>query len=365
MTLNAFGAEVSPPAGSAAAELPGKAGSCLALKSSATPAKPGLEAERATPLPKAQGQLLHWASADGQPLAVRCFEPARPQAQQAIVIASATGVPQGLYRALAAWMAARGVHVYTFDYRGVAASRPHQLRGYQAGFSEWAADIDTVLAQVLQRHSAVSLLGHSIGGFLAPAAPHAAALQSLLLVGAQTAYWRDWPQPKRYPMALLWHGLMPLLTLAVGYFPGRALRLGEDLPRGVAMQWAARPWRDPFDDRLRAADASGAAPLAAGAGARMRQAYARVLPTVHLLAAADDPFATPAAQDRVATQLTGSTVQRHVLVPAQLRLASLGHFDIFKTRASACWPLLLSLALGEAQRSVSDQATAATADFFD
>ena len=37
---------------------------------------------------------------------------------------------------------------------------------------------------------------------------------------------------------------MPAVTALLGYFPGRALRLGDDLPRGVAMQWARR--RAPF-----------------------------------------------------------------------------------------------------------------------
>ena len=35
---------------------------------------------------------------------------------------------------------------------------------------------------------------------------------------------------------------LPMPVAAIGTAP--ALRLGEDLPRGVALQWAARPWRD-------------------------------------------------------------------------------------------------------------------------
>ena len=41
-------------------------------------------------------------------------------------------------------------------------------------------------------------------------------------------------------MAVLWHGVMPLVTRVVGYFPAQILGLGEDIPAGVAMQWAAR-----------------------------------------------------------------------------------------------------------------------------
>ena len=247
----------------------------------------------------------------------------------AIVVAPATGVPQGLYRAFAGWLAAQGVAAYTFDFRGVAASRPLRLRGFEAGFSDWAEDINTVLMHALSRHPRVSLIGHSIGGFLAPVAEVAPALHRLVLVGAQTALWRDWPLRQRLPMFALWHGLMPAVTAAVGYFPGRALRLGEDLPRGVAMQWASRPWRDPFEHPP---------------GAVTRERYARVLPPVHLVAASDDHFATVPAQDRVEQRLLQTQVQRHVWHPRAAGLSRLGHFDVFRPRAALLWPQLLGWA---------------------
>jgi predicted alpha/beta hydrolase len=260
----------------------------------------------------------------GVPLAATLFR--APSAERAVVIAPATGVPQGLYRAFAVWMAQQGVNTYTFDFRGVAASRPDRLRGFAADFSDWAEDSNTLIAHALQRHSTVSLIGHSIGGLLAPAADLATRLHRLVLVGAQTALWRDWPARQRLPMLLLWHGLMPAVTAAVGYFPGRKLRLGEDLPRGVAMQWASRPWRDPF--------------MSMQSGTTL-QRYARSLPPVHMAAASDDPFATPAAQDRVAQRLSGTRVSRHTWHPHSLGLHKLGHFDVFRPGASPLWPQML------------------------
>ncbi len=258
------------------------------------------------------------------PLAATLFKAA--SAERAVIIAPATGVPQGLYRAFAAWLAQQGVNTYTFDFRGVAASRPERLRGFAAGFADWAEDGNTLMAHALARHSKVSLIGHSIGGFLAPAAELAPSLHRLVLVGAQTALWRDWPARQRLPMVLLWHGLMPAVTAAVGYFPGRKLRLGEDLPRGVAMQWASRPWRDPF--------------VHVQAGTVL-QRYARPLPPVHMAAASDDAFATPAAQDRVAQRLSGTHVSRHTWHPHSLGLHKLGHFAVFRPDAAALWPQML------------------------
>jgi predicted alpha/beta hydrolase len=267
------------------------------------------------------GRRFTITTPDGATLAVTAYSAG--SAQQAVVLASATAVPQRFYKAFASWLAYRGINAYTFDYRGVARSRPRQLRGFVADYGHWVQDLDAVLAYALAHHPQVSLVGHSIGGFLGPLAQQAPALKGLVLVGAQTAFWRDWPQPWRVPMALLWHGLMPLVTLAVGYFPGRLLRLGEDLPRGVALQWAGRAWKDPFSQPKLAA------------------LYARNLPDVRLMAGAQDRFATPVAQQRLQDQLTGATVHRHTLAAPPASKRSMGHLDVFRAESSACWPHLL------------------------
>lgn len=274
------------------------------------------------------GEALALRAEDGQVLAATWYA-AGGAARGVVVIASATGVPQGFYRRFASWLGERGVASLTFDYRGTARSRPQRLRGFVADFSHWVLDIDAALGHAVESGLPVGYIGHSIGGTLAPLARHAIDAQRLVLVGAQTAYWRDWPWRQRWPMVAMWHGLMPAVTLAAGYFPGRALRLGEDLPRGIALQWAARPWRNWFGDEASAAR------------------YARALPPVHLVAPRDDAFATDAAQQRVHDQLTGCAVTRHVIEPAACGLTRIGHFGLFREDASAAWPHLLSLALPE------------------
>jgi predicted alpha/beta hydrolase len=269
-------------------------------------------------------------SADGTRLAATWYPVAggRP-AQATLVVAAATGVPQSFYRRFALFASRQQqVQVLSFDYRGTAASRPMRLRGFQADFSHWAQDIDAALAEGLRRAQggALSYLGHSIGGTLGPLAARAVHAQSMVLVGAQTAYWRDWPALQRWPMALLWHGFMPAMTLLCGHFPARRLRLGEDLPRGVALQWAARPWRD-------------------WTFATADSPPATALPPLHLVAASDDAFATPAAQERLAARLSGARILRHEVQPASLGLARIGHFGLFRQRCAGIWPTLLHLAL--------------------
>lgn len=323
------------------------------------------------------GLAISLQAADGQKLAAHwhagASAPGGPASRGVIVLAPATGVPQTFYLRFAQWLAGQGVDVLRFDFRGTAASRPARLRGFVADFSHWALDLDAALAHALahakrdarpcgprdvcaptqgeppamapgaaharrdatdhesvqgHRPARVSLIGHSIGGFLAPVAPNATQLHRLVLVGAQSAYWRDFPHPHRWPMATLWHGVLPAVTGVVGYFPARALRLGEDLPRGVALQWAMRPWRDPWDQPAFA------------------HGYARALPPVHLLAADDDPFATPAAMARVARHLSATAWQTHTIARGTEGPQQIGHFGLFRSACAAqVWPRLLDLAL--------------------
>jgi predicted alpha/beta hydrolase len=278
------------------------------------------------------GQALTLQATDGQCLAAHWHAAALLPGQAArgtVVLAPATGVPQGFYLRFAQWLNTQGVNALRFDFRGTAASRPAKLRGFVADFSHWALDLDAALAFALaQGGPRVSLVGHSIGGFLAPVAAHAVKLHRLVLVGAQSAYWRDFPLPQRWPMALMWHGVLPAVTQLVGYFPGRALRLGEDLPRGVALAWAARPWRDPWDV------------------AEVGEGYARTLPQTHLMAADDDAFATPAAMARVARRLCATETQTHTIATGTEGPPRIGHFGPFRSACAAqVWPRLLALAL--------------------
>ena len=55
-----------------------------------------------------------------------------------IVLAGATGVPQGFYRYFAEAAVSRGFEVITFDYRGIGESAPKSLRGFEMNYLDWA-----------------------------------------------------------------------------------------------------------------------------------------------------------------------------------------------------------------------------------
>lgn len=202
-----------------------------------------------------------------------------------VVIAGATGVKASYYHRYASFLAENGFTAITFDYRGIGQSRGSTIKNLQASWYDWALkDLDAVLAWA-SRHCGgreLNVVGHSFGGFAAGLARNGRQVNRLLTVGAQHAHWRDYRPGHRLAFWWRWHAVMPLLTWRHGYFPGSRLGWLEDLPKGVATDWARSP-KD-FNSRL-----------AGTMGEEMRRHQASFTPATLAVAATDDPFATEAA----------------------------------------------------------------------
>ncbi len=259
---------------------------------------------------------------DGRQLHGTVFEvPAGVVRLGTVVIGCATAVKANYYHRYAAFLAANGFTSVTFDYRGIGASRDGSLRGQKIRWYEWGSlDIDTVLAWALERSGGlpVNFVGHSFGGFGVGLAEHASGLSRILTVGAQHAYWRDLTLRHR---AGHWGraAVMLPLTAVLGYFPAKRLRLMEDLPTGVALDWA-RSRRD----FTTAATGTLRSELRAHQGA--------VTAPILALAPDDDPYATIAAIKRAVSYTPNSASRVLHLRPADYGQKSLGHFALFHSR---------------------------------
>jgi predicted alpha/beta hydrolase len=267
------------------------------------------------------------AALDGYELAATLYEPSTAVTPaRAALIASATAVGRRYYQAFARYLADRGLAVLTFDYRGIGESRPRSLKGFRCAMHDWGAnDLAGAIDWLDRRFPGGQLVGvgHSAGGQLFGLAANNQRLRALLTVGAQSGYWGLWPAPRKYWLFLVWTLVMPLLTRLFGYFPARLLRLGPELPRGVALEWA-RWCRDPdyVNGRARppSADAFGAfrGPLQA-------------------ISFADDTFAPQAAVDRLASFYTKAALERRHLTPAEIGLPAVGHFGFFRDGCRSLW----------------------------
>jgi predicted alpha/beta hydrolase len=152
--------------------------------------------------------------------------------EHALVIAGAMGVPRRYYDAFAQHAAARRFAVLTFDYRGMGESSANDPRLQEWGTHDIAAAIEFFGSR------RVTLVAHSVGGQVAGLAHNLGRAESLVFVASQSGWWRHWDGVRRLGVGFLWL-TMPTLSRILGYFPTRLFLLGpQNLPRGVALQWA-------------------------------------------------------------------------------------------------------------------------------
>ncbi len=254
------------------------------------------------------------------PIEATCWQV--PGAAATVLLHPATAVTQAYYEAFAAWLAGRGFNVVTYDYRGTGRSRPHSLRGFKVTMSDWIdKDVAAVTRWAAERFPGLPLLavGHSVGGHAVGLSPETARLQAAVLVASHagaTHTVRGWAERLRVRFVL--RVLAPLLCALFGYMPGKRVGLGEDLPRGVMLQWArwtALP-RYFFDDP------------AVDAATRM----ARVGIPLLVLGFDDDPWANPVAVDMLVSHLVKASVERRNIDPRAAGLPAVGHMGFFRRR---------------------------------
>jgi predicted alpha/beta hydrolase len=296
------------------------------------------------PPPLATGLTI--AAADGYPLHARLW--ARPEAaapRRVALVNAGAGIVCAYYERFAAWLAASGTPTLVYDYRGIGGSKPATLRGFDATVEDWGRlDCSGALAWLEARYPAAErvVVGHSVGGFVTGLSKVGGRIDRLLLVGAHTGYYGDYAPRARPWMYALWHVLMPALTRAVGYFPGRRLHLLEDLPRGAALQWAGRRHVD-FREEVRLPDGR----RDEAAGAELHDRFRAVRADTLALRFSDDPFATAAATANLQRLYVNATWRTRELSPEDAGGEPIGHFGFFRSRnRDTLWPVVAAW-LGE------------------
>jgi len=286
--------------------------------------------DRAAPETLATGEELSIPAADGRLLAATLFVPpgGAAAAGPLTIIAGGTGIPRRYYARFAAWLAACGRPVLTFDYRDSGGSRSGShsgsLRGSKVRMRDWCIlDVPGILAWGAREHAGRPLhwVGHSLGGFATGLAHNNHLIARQLSIAALSGYWRNMAVPERYRVLLAMGGLGPLIVRTRGYFPGVLLG-GEDLPGPAFLEW--RRWcMSPdflFNDPT--------LPEAAN--------FARLRAPVRFGQVEDDTWATPAAVAALAVRFTGSAERS----TWSIRLADsgarrIGHHGFFRSEHHA------------------------------
>jgi predicted alpha/beta hydrolase len=267
-------------------------------------------------------------AADGYELSATKY-PARGRVKGHIVVAGATGVPQGFYRRFAVHACEQGFTVLTLDYRGIGQSRPATLEGFEASFLDWG-QLDLAAAVDAMSSEAVPLfmVGHSFGGHAFGLLPNHDRVSGFYVFGTG-AGWHGWmPWPERWRVWLLWNVVLPPLVHWQGYLPWKKIGMGENLPLPVYRQW--RHWcKFPhyfFDD-----------PAMAGISDR----YALVNTPIVAANALDDLWATPSSRDAFVSAYRNAPLQKRDIDPHG-GLGKIGHMGYFRQQAAPLWDELLS-----------------------
>ena len=265
-------------------------------------------------------------AADGYKLGATLFLP-RGTRRRAALISSATAVPRKIYRGFAGYLARRGFAVLTYDYRGIGGSRgvavegynkPKSLVGFKASMTDWAMlDATASVRWMRERYNTLPLtyVGHSFGGQALGLLPNNTDVSRALLIAAQLGYWKLMASPERYRVYAMMNFIGPSLTRVFGYTPGWT-GIGEDLPKGVFLQWAH--WVNSPRYVLDDPSVTGLANFPKYKGA------------MRAMSMTDDPWATRTAVERLCAAYTSVKPELLAVTPGELGVSRIGHFGFFR-----------------------------------
>jgi len=267
-------------------------------------------------------ETVRISTADGYVLGGTLLRAA--DSKRVVIIHGATAVPHLFYRRFAEFLQSRGLTVLLYDFRGVGASAPDSLKGFKAKCSDWGMlDMPATVSWVQATLEAerIYFVGHSAGGQQAGLLEDPDKVDAMLTVCAQSGYWRLQGGWEKLNVMLQVFLIIPLLVRIVGYLPWSRFAKAEDLPAGVALQWAR--WCRHRDYLHR----DQSLPLQ-----RFKQFSAPVL----AYSIDDDKWGTTEAVDALTVSSYPHAERRHI-VPAVYDVDRLGHMGYFRKGSEALW----------------------------
>jgi predicted alpha/beta hydrolase len=241
-----------------------------------------------------------------------------------LVLASGMGIPRRYYGKFAADLAAGGIAVVTFDYRGIGDAAAAVPDPRKACFQDWGRlDLHAVLEQAFARHPGVPvfLLGHSAGAQIVGLTPLAERLAGLVFVAGSRPHLRHDRGAFRLFTALWWYGVVPLGSLG-RWFPARRLGFAAvDVPAGVTREWGrwARSPRYLFTPS-HGIDVSR---------------YARLGQPLLAFSFSDDDYAPRASAAALLSEYPGARIEHRHVRPADIGARAIGHLGFFREASRA------------------------------
>jgi predicted alpha/beta hydrolase len=227
------------------------------------------------------------------------------------------GVPRRYYAAFAEFLARDGMAVLTLDYRGIGGSRDAAPR---PALRDWGEqDLPGAIDLLERRFPRAPLLwvGHSVGGQLLGVADEG-RVAAAIFVAAQSGHWRLWPGFGRWKVFALWYLVIPVVVPLLGRLPAAVLGGGDDVPGGVAREWAE--WGRARDYVLSHARPRG------GLG------FTRLRAPILSYAFDDDDLAPLPTVEALLRYYTAARGEVRLVRAADAGARSIGHFGFFRER---------------------------------
>lgn len=271
---------------------------------------------------------FHIESANSQQLTAYCYESVTPL-KAGVVIGPAIAVKQSFYSSFASYLAAQGFRVWTFDYDGIGESQHASMRYCDANVSSWLyADYELVVQHASDTMADLPLfvLGHSLGGQIAPMLPSLSKLSGIINISVGSGARRHMSPRLKRLTPLLWHVIAPALCSVCGYFPGAKVGIMGDIPKNAMSQW--KEWCLDNDYLL------GAEPDATSA-------YASVTCPIFSLFFTDDELLAESGASWLHQAFTKTSLDYRVVKASDFDSPGIGHFGFFKNRhREQLWPLV-------------------------
>lgn len=281
----------------------------------------------ATLMPEPFERLL--TSRDGYPIVATVFPAASGSERARLIVAGATGVPQGFYKRFAEFAASQGFTTLTLDYRGVGKSKPKHLKNFHMGYLDWAyLDLAAAVDNMHSESVPLFMVGHSFGGHALGLLPNQHHIQAFYCFGSG-AGWAGWmPRLERWRVQFMWNVFLPLLVASKGYLAWKRLGMGEDLPYGVYKQWKhwCRFQHYFFDDPLMA---------------HVAGQFERVTMPMVAATSLDDAWATPDSVRAFMKGYRNAQLSLQRIVPDE-KIGPIGHMGYFRPQAKPIWEAMLT-----------------------
>ncbi len=269
---------------------------------------------------------------DGYPLSATIRRPLT-EIKGVIQINCGTGIHQELYFNLANYLTEHGYVTVTYDYRGIGNSKPESLREFQANLEDWGIlDMTSIFDWINHEFpdERKIIIGHSMGGQLVGLMDNYDKVDRLILIASSTGYWKDMSSPFKWLMPPLWFLLIPIIVSIYGYANAKVLGQGENLPKGVALQW--RNWcinPNYFHDHFKSS--------------KTNLFFDKFLIPIKSIQIDDDPIANHITANKLVSYYSNAKIEVERISPRQMGVKKIGHTGFFSRKfKDTLWTQLIA-----------------------